>query len=56
MYARMFRNGSYVLEACDGNKTQAARVLAIDYKALLTKLKNTRSPQTTGRETTKPRA
>ena len=28
-----------VLEACDGNKTQAAKTLAIDYKTLLSKLK-----------------
>jgi two-component system response regulator AtoC len=28
-----------VLDACDGNKTQAAKTLQIDYKTLLTKLK-----------------
>jgi two-component system response regulator AtoC len=28
-----------VLEANDGNKTQAARILDIDYKTLLAKLK-----------------
>jgi transcriptional regulator with PAS, ATPase and Fis domain len=28
-----------VLDACDGNKTQAAKILRIDYKTLLTRLK-----------------
>lgn len=33
------RHIKLVLDACDGNKTQAAKILAIDYKTLLSKLK-----------------
>ncbi|BFU96458.1 MAG: Acetoacetate metabolism regulatory protein AtoC [Nitrospira sp.] len=33
------RHIKLVLDACDGNKTQAAKILGIDYKTLLSKLK-----------------
>ena len=39
MYAHMFRDGSCVLDACNGNKTQTAKPLDIDDKTLLAKLK-----------------